>query len=198
LAKNITVDCISNLTNINNKFYHLLESFKSVNLNVSIDSYGSHNDYIRYPSNFNSIEQNLIKLAEKSIQTNLQITIQTLSMFNFYDFLNWIAQLQNNFQNQNKKLGVNISFVHSPSTFDIINAPNKLKKHFINQIKEFRTKNTVRFDTKFNLSLINLEKNFINDYKEEKNKEILEHIDTLNLRRNIKIVDYIPNFYDYF
>jgi len=198
IAKNITVDCISNLTNINNKFYQLLESFKSVNLNVSIDSYGSHNDYIRYPSNFNSIEKNLIKLAEKNIQTNLQITIQTLSMFNFYDFLNWISKIYNIFQTKGKKLGFNIYFVHSPEILDIVYAPNSLKKDFVEQIKKFRLENTIKFDTKFNLSLMNLEKNFLIQHKTEKNKNILEYIDVLDHRRTIKITNYIPNFYNYF
>ena len=198
VAKNIIIDCISNLTNINNKFYQLLESFKSVNLNVSIDSYGSHNNYIRYPSNFNSIEKNLVKLAEKNIQTNLQITVQTLSMFNFYDFLNWISKIYNIFQTRGKKLGFNMYFVHSPEVLDIVYAPNSLKKHFIDQIKRFKLENTIKFDTKFNLSLVNLEKNFLIQNTKEKNKEILEYINTLDNRRTIKITNYIPNFYNYF
>ena len=54
---NITLDCITNLTNINNRFYEILNDFKQVNIDVSIDSYDLSNDYIRYPSKFNKIEE---------------------------------------------------------------------------------------------------------------------------------------------
>ena len=59
IISNITLDCITNLTNINNRFYEILNNFKKVNINVSIDSYDLSNDYIRYPSKFGKIEENI-------------------------------------------------------------------------------------------------------------------------------------------
>lgn len=198
LSHQITIDCITNLTNLNNKFFTLLNSFKSVNLNVSVDSYGRHNDYIRYPSKFTNVEDNLKKAADMQIQINLQITLQTISMFNFYDFLSWINSMTKYYENKGKKLGLNMSFVDAPQLLNVKYAPNKLKKHFVSQIALFRKEKRFSFDTKFNLELVNLEKKLVEQNKFEKSVETIQFVENLDARRSIKITDYVPDFYDYF
>ena len=197
IAKNIELDCISNLTNINNKFFDQIKNFKNVNLNVSIDSYGKHNEYIRYPSNFLQIEKNIHRLIDSNIQINLQISLQTLSMFNFYDFLLWMHNLNVTFNNKNKKLGLNISKVFSPNIFDMSTSPLKLKEHFVSDIYKFYKEFSPNFDFKFNLEIQRTKKNLF-DTVNVLSLELLEFIKTNDLKRNIKITDYIPNFYDYF
>ena len=197
IAKNIDLDCISNLTNINNKFFSQLQYFKKVNINVSLDAYGTHNNYIRYPSDFLQIEKNIYKLIDTNMQINLQISLQTLSMFNFYEYLLWINDLENAFSNKNKRLGTNISKVFSPNIFNVYNAPLKLKEHFVNSLEKFYDKFSPNFDLKFNLE-IQRTKNSLFDTTNTNSKELLEFINKNDLKRNIKITDYIPNFYDYF
>lgn len=197
IAKNIELDCISNLTNINNKFFDQIKNFKNVNLNVSIDSYGKHNEYIRYPSNFLQIEKNIHKLIESDIQINLQISLQTLSMFNFYDFLLWIHNLNSTFNSKNKKLGINISKVFSPNIFNMFNSPLKLKEHFVSDIDKFYKEFSPNFDLKFNLEIQRTKKHLFNTVN-VLSRELLEFIKTNDVKRNIKIIDYIPNFYNYF
>lgn len=198
LSKNITIDCISNLTNVKRKFYTLLESFKHVAINVSVDAYGRQNDYIRFPSNFETIEKNLHELSKKRLQVNLQITIQVLSMFKFYDFLKWIAKMHDAFQTQEKKLGLNVSFVHFPKILDITTAPNTLKREFVNQITLFKNENTTKFDTKFTISMRNLEKTLVQQHQKENIQATIDYIEKLDQRRSIKITNYIPKFYNYF
>lgn len=198
LSKNITIDCISNLTNTKVKFYSLLQHFKSVDINVSVDAYGRHNDYIRYPSKFYSIEQNLLKLINTNVQVNLQITVQTLSMFDFYRFLVWVAEMQDTFSKHKKKLGLNLSYVHKPSLLDITKAPNPLKESFITQIQRFRKAKKSISDTKFSLSLKMLEKTLIDTHRTEDTENTRAYIEQLDQRRSIKITNYIPNFYDFF
>jgi len=197
LIKNIELDCISNLTNINNKFYQLLNDFKSVNLNASIDSFGRTNDYIRYPSNFKKIEQNLLELSEKNIQINLQITLQILSMFNFSDFLHWINDIQIRFHQKNKILGLNLFYVEQPSYLCIQNASKKLKQKFIQDVQKFIPNKHIRYNLKFMLELKNLEKTLLQSHKDSDNDELISYINILDTRRNIKITNYIPDFYEY-
>jgi len=198
LSKNITIDCISNLTNVKNKFYNLLESFKKVDIDVSVDAYGLQNDYIRFPSKFKTIEKNLNELSEKSYQVNLGITIQVLSMFRFYDFLSWISKMQKIFENKRKKLGLNMWFVNDPAMLDIHTAPNRLKEHFVNQITLFKKEHNTNFDTKFSLSLRTLEKTLVKQHKKENIQGTIDYIETLDQRRSIKITNFIPEFYDFF
>jgi pyruvate-formate lyase-activating enzyme len=197
IISNITLDCITNLTNINNRFYEILNDFKQVHIDVSIDSYDLSNDYIRYPSKFDKIEENLIKMSKTKHQINLQISLQTLSMFNFYDFLLWIIKMQKIFKSNNKKLGLNLSRVHFPTMFNPYMAPIKLKNKFIEDIKRVINEDKSTFDLKFNLELQRLIKNLCNSEKNEKDN-LLIFIKDIDQKRNIKITDYISTFYDYF
>jgi organic radical activating enzyme len=194
----IDVDCISNLTNINTKFYKLLEHFKSVNINASIDAHDKVNDYIRFPSKFQKIEKNLLELANKKLQVNLQITLQTLSMYNFYDFLIWINDVQRKYKQKNKTLGLNISYVSDPACLDIKNAPIKLKQKMTADIKKFRKdqSSTIK-DLSFNIQLRNIEKILSNVNPSKYTEEIKSYSVMLDTRRNIKITNYIPDFYEY-
>jgi len=198
LTEQIEIDCISNLTNINNKFYELLEHFKSVNINASVDAYDQVNDYIRFPSKFYIIEQNLLELSKKNVQVNLQISLQTLSMYNFYDFLAWINGIQKKYKQQDKTIGVNISYVTTPTHLDMKNAPVKLKEKMIADIKQFKNQhqNTIN-DLRFNIELRNLEQRLSAGHPPRYINDLKDYLNTLDSRRNIKITNYIPNFHDY-
>lgn len=196
LIYNITLDCITNLTNTNNKFYEILNDFKHVNIDVSIDSYNLSNDYIRYPSKFNKIEENLIKMSKSKHQINLQISLQTLSMYNFYDFLLWIDSMTNIFKDNGKKLGVNLSRVQFPSIFDPTLAPIKLKNKFVDDLKKFTSERRSSFDLKFNIEIQNIIKHLCKIEKNDQNN-LLIFIKDIDRNRNIKVIDYIPTFYDY-
>jgi organic radical activating enzyme len=197
LIQNIEIDCISNLTNVNNKFYKLLSEFKNVNLDVSIDAYGDACNYIRFPSNFEKIEQNLLSLIDRKIQVNLQISLQTLSMYNFYDFLVWIHNINAKFEMKNKKIGLNLSFVTSPAIYDINFAPIKLKEKFLSDIAKFKSSYSLKDNLKFNMSIRNIEKTLLSTHTTDNWAELERNIQTLDQRRNIKVTNYIPDFHKY-
>jgi len=195
ISKNISVDCISNLTNINQKFYKMLEGFKQVNLNVSVDAYGDACNYIRFPSNFDKISDNISRITKSNIQVNLQISLQVLSMFNFYDFLVWIHNKQ---QSVDRKLGLQITFVKQPDMLDIENAPSKLKDKFISDIIAFENQYNLKHDLGFNMSIQNIKKTLQGTpTNTDKTKELLEYIHQIDTRRNIKVTNFIPNFHNF-
>ena len=197
LIGNIDVDCISNLTNVNTKFYKLLSEFKSVKLNVSLDAFGDACNYIRFPSNFKKIEENLLSLIDKKIQVNLQITLQTLSMFNFYDFLEWIYNMNSQFKKRGKKIGLNLSFVTGPDVLDINFAPIKLKQKFLSDIYKFNSTYNLKHEIKFNLALKKITETLISDHMKDKWDDLNRYIELLDQRRNTKITNFIPNFFEY-
>ena len=104
IIQNINLQVISNLTNLNTKFFNFLKDFKSVQLSVSVDAYGSANEYIRYPSNFEQIEKNLIELSNKIGNINVEIhnSIQILSLFNYDKFLEWCKKIQEIYNKKKK------------------------------------------------------------------------------------------------
>ncbi len=102
-ADRISLDYNSNITNIHNKCFDLWKHFKHVQLSCSIDGIEKVNDYIRYPSKWSSIYNNLKKL-EDSNQPNLTIwiilSVSILNIFYLDEIIKW--QLSQNFKNINK------------------------------------------------------------------------------------------------
>jgi len=195
ISKNITITVVTNLTNINNRFYKMLDNFKSVKLVTSIDAFGTTNDFIRFPSKFNQIEKNLISLASSKFEVTMCVALQSLSVFGLYDFLNWITKLQKIYKNKNKNLGLQNTIVSDPPALSIYNAPEKLKKHFIEQINNFSPAKKISYGLKFNLELLNLTKNIL-DYKEDRTKQLITYIEDICKTRKINVTDYIPDFYE--
>ena len=198
LINKIDIDCITNLTNTNNKFYDFLYKFKTVNLNASIDAYGLVNNYIRYPSKFEKIEENLMSLADKNLQVNLQISLQVLSMFNFYAFLEWIEKMQEIYRVKNKKLGLNLSYVTGPKHFDIAKSSKMLRNKMADDISKYQNYFQKPKDVKFQLQLNNLLSILQNeqlDYSDSSG--LIKHIEEIDTRRNIKITNFIPDFHKY-
>ena len=195
LDKNIEVDCISNLTNINQKFYSMLQGFKKVNLNVSVDAYGDACNYIRFPSNFKKISENIDKISATNIQVNLQISLQVLSMYNFYEFLKWIHDKQ---ESMDKKIGLQLTYVKEPEMLDIYNAPTKLKQKFVDDIHRFEADYKLKQDLGFNIEIQNLKKTLLDTSGPNTDpQELLDYIKVLDTRRNIKITNFIPEFHNY-
>ena len=89
-SSNITLKYNTNLTNIPK---HLLESwklFKSVKLNCSIDAIGELNRYIRYPSDWATIERNFFKVRElPNVITEVHCTVQMYNIFHLHQVLDW-------------------------------------------------------------------------------------------------------------
>ena len=203
IIQNINLQVISNLTNLNTKFFNFLKDFKSVQLSVSVDAYGSANEYIRYPSNFEQIEKNLIELSNKIGNINVEIhsSIQILSLFNYDKFLEWCKKIQEIYNKKKKTFKIVAQKVMFPEIYNLFNAPKKLKNKFINDVDTFFENNPISLkdNNNFKIELQLLKKVLISSIPNEKILNTLkETITQLDQKRNIKINDCIPNFYDYF
>ncbi len=199
----VEVECISNLTNVNNRFYELLSKFKNARILASIDAYGSVNDYIRHPSHFAKVEENLIKLGERdNINVALINSTQVLSMYNYDEFLRWLKKISGMHDKLGKKLFVNINRVNYPNTLNISNAPLPLKKKFLEDLELYQG-----FDLgdQFNTEIRAIKKHLLSEEQSDflmgKNtgeNKLIEFITKNDQDRNIKVTNYIPNFYNYF
>jgi len=81
-----------NLTLITPKVIELWKQFKKVELNVSIDDLGKRNDYIRYPSKFETIETNLELLNGNSFDIKVIQTVSVLNVYNVGNFYEYFTQ----------------------------------------------------------------------------------------------------------
>lgn len=82
-SKNITLKFHSNLAVLPRKFMDIWPKFKRVRPNLSIDGIGSTYEYIRYPSKWNVVAQNIDDLLDLAKRMDLIIDIHTVfSTFN--------------------------------------------------------------------------------------------------------------------
>lgn len=91
-APEILVEYNTNLTNISNRAWDIWKHFKQINIGASIDGVGEINNYMRYPSNFDQIYKNLIKLsqAEGNYKVWIAATINVFNVLHFPEFMEWI------------------------------------------------------------------------------------------------------------
>jgi MoaA/NifB/PqqE/SkfB family radical SAM enzyme len=90
-AKKCILRYNSNGVDLPLKLFDLWKHFKSVKFNFSIDAVGDKNDYIRYPSKWNNIVQNLHVLDETddNITVNIATAVQLLNVCYLTELAEW-------------------------------------------------------------------------------------------------------------
>jgi pyruvate-formate lyase-activating enzyme len=199
LCKNIKVQVITNLTNTKVRFYELLKDFKEVRISVSVDAHGGANDYIRWPSKFESVSENFKVISEyKNIsEIGISNTINILSMFNYGDFLNWSKEIEKICHRYDRVFGVAPMKIYAPLHFSPFIAPKQLKQKFSNDVKEFFTHHNfhnTKTKTELQLMIKRLSMSKENIRELDRLRTTVRQLDT---QRNIKITDYIPDFHKY-
>jgi len=197
---NIDLQIITNATNVNNKFYALLEKFKSVQLSVSIDAYGLANDYIRWPSKFDQLEKNLVKMSafKNNVAVELLNTVNILSMFNYHDFLKWCKKIESIFESKGKIFRIVPMKVEFPKKYSPFLAPLKLKEKFINDVKMFMKDENLTHNSNWKTEMMIILKQISTaSVDNESMSGLKETIKDLDHKRNKKITNYIPDIHEY-
>ena len=89
VSKNIRLKITTNLTNLQTRFLDLFDKFKTVVINGSIDGVGNTNEYIRHPSDWNTIERNIDLILETNALLNLTPVIQIYNIFKIDELVKW-------------------------------------------------------------------------------------------------------------
>lgn len=86
---------------VNDEIIELWKQFKKVKVGFSIDAVGDRNYYIRYPSDWDTIERNLHKLdnTPDNIQVSIATAIQILNIKHLPELAKW--KIQQNFKKVN-------------------------------------------------------------------------------------------------
>ena len=100
-ADNILVRYNTNGLLVDDEIIELWKKFKKVKVGFSIDAVSDRNYYIRYPSNWDTIERNLHKLdnTPDNIQVSIATAIQILNIKNLPELAKW--KIQQNFKKVN-------------------------------------------------------------------------------------------------
>ena len=151
-AKNCVLRYNSNGTDISDKLLNLWTYFKQVKFNFSIDAVGEKNNYIRYPSDWNSLVANMHKLdsTDDNVTVNMACAVQLLNVGSLVELAEW--KLDQNFTKINRVpygAGViGLHLVYLPSYLNVRVLPKDVKQKVSETISMFaNTYNTQEFNT---------------------------------------------------
>ena len=85
------VDIVTNGTKLPDSTLDILQKFKNMNIYLSVDGIGPHNNYIRSGSKWEDIEKNIKRYKERNIKVELYYILQHTSLFTFqplYEYCN--------------------------------------------------------------------------------------------------------------
>ena len=167
--KNLSITLTTNLTNVNPKLTKWLPKLKQWTVWASVDGLGERTEYIRYPSNFKKVCENL-EFYKNLLGTNGDITlspaIQLLNIDQLDDIIKWWLEFSDN------KLGkqFNISWlaqVHYPTicNYDIL--PKEYKDKIADELEKSseQFKNFSSITQYYNNQITNLRYNNMSDEK---------------------------------
>jgi|TARA_B110000503_G_scaffold96599_1_gene145238 sulfatase maturation enzyme AslB (radical SAM superfamily) len=86
----------TNMTTWPEGFYDKLAFFNSSEIQMSIDGYKSHNAYIRYPTDWNKLEENFEKALKlpSTVQLKIYFVYQAWNVFDVGDLIGWLESKQ--------------------------------------------------------------------------------------------------------
>ena len=126
-APKISLTYNINLTTLPDSLLELWKNFKDITIYSSIDAIEDQNEYIRFPSNW----QTTITTLEKLFHSKYKIIIlQTISIFNFTT----LPQLSNFLQVNFPHIELNYNFVETPNYLSPYIIPSSLRKKVIKKL----------------------------------------------------------------
>lgn len=204
VAKNITIEYNTNLTNVQERAKDLWKHFKKVRIGASIDGMGDVLEYQRYPAKWSQIERNLrvIDQLPDNVHAWISATVTLTNVWQFPDFMLW--KLQQGFNKINNNRGnpiMNYHVCHRPWTSNIQVLPMNLKE----ELRELYDRKRVEFDkyephvvrsaNKILDSIIKFA--FADDFNHDpygKLNTFVEFNQKLDQVRNQNILDIIPQY----
>jgi len=182
-SKEITLEYHTNGTNLPPKLIELWQNFKQIKLSFSVDDIEERLYYQRFPSKHDVVVNNIINIKnEGSINTDIEI-VPTVSLYNVYN----LDRLYKFYQDE-VSIRVNIiNFLTYPSKLAIFNLPDQDKDMLLEKYSNVLPQSV----------LGELKYNFFKEQSQGLDK-FINFTKSLDNHRNISILDYLPEYSEYF
>ena len=133
--KDIVLFFNTNCTNVNKQFLELISQFDQVNINASMDGIGIVNEYIRAPSDWKQISENIEKLAQMpNVNLGVTPTIQVYNVFDIVNMLEWVDGLNKKY---NKQIFIDFLVNHHPHHLSVRILDDDLRKTALDMIRAY-------------------------------------------------------------
>ena len=197
----IYLDITSNLTNITDRWLESLGRFKDVQLQFSIDATEKTNEYIRSPSKWVQVEENIRRYLNFEAETDTKWMLsfhQTVSIYNIFDFWKlheWIESLrpEDKFKRLEDGFPYHMYVVHTPVELDARILPLEYRPKILEDFNKYRPNISQNLSTIGIESVLDILKN---NSRPENADEVLklckERSIAIDKVRGQYINDYIP------
>lgn len=172
LQSNIRLEVVSNFAQYNKKWFDNLQGFTGKFI-ASVDAIGEQGEYIRYPSDWNKVEKNILQFIEtygEQFDFEVMPTLQILNIFYVDRLASWC-----------NKHGIKLTLtnrLNEPQHFAVYNLPAALKRQAIKRIKKTKMPNVNTQEVK---ELIN----YINKPTQLSKKLICKELDIIDKKRKV-------------
>jgi len=179
-AHKIRLKYNTNLTNIPEELVKKWKHFKKIQLNCSIDAYGELDRYIRYPSDWATIDKNFKRIRkQKKVNIEIHCTVQMYNILRLHEFLEYAL-------GYNHKIYFNI--LNHPECLNIRVLPAKLKDAAFESLMPYlevpKLKGVIDYM-------------YAEDWS-DKMDEFIDYTFALDKSRNQYLTAIIPEFEEYF
>ena len=211
-AKDMVVEYNSNITNIPQRAWDIWKHFRRIGIGASIDAIGDLNYYIRYPSHFKKIWENLNKLS--SADGNFKIWYATtISVYNVYTLPEMLEFIITNtlprVNDDDMKPIMSPHPLHGPHFLNIRMLPQPIKDKIADKFEQSKE----NLDSVINKFIVDESRNtaskeqmrtILDTYKEfmyakdmsASLPKFWEHTRKLDAIRGHKFEDYCPEIYE--
>ncbi len=139
IAEKISLEYSTNISVLPDDYLDIWKNFSSVNIMLSLDDIGQRNDWLRWPSQWNQIDQNLKWYIKNKLPNMNLLVCQTISALNIFyvqEFIDYCGSLEINHT---------ANFVYTPEIFSARSINNDKKemiykmlgKHNLSQLKSW-------------------------------------------------------------
>jgi len=206
IAKNIEImnyildsgntDCYialtTNLTNYNEEFFNTMSKFKHGEIQISIDDVFERNHYIRYPTQWKHVEENIVKLYYK-FPTNWIIKHYTVFQVYNYDnitnIIDWVKLHRSYHKAESERVYIwSPIILENPKYLDARILPKANKNYVINKLSMYLNENSEIDNTYWKHGLTQIIKFLESDFHtyehaKELRKKFVHYNDTLDKSR---------------
>jgi len=195
--KTINLQFNSNFQTLNKEWFDILKDFQG-EMWPSIDGVGKVAEYVRYPSDWSKVSQNLKFFIEQCPHWKVRVcpTVSILNIFNLKELYEYVYNDIYENASDNIRLTLN-NRVYSPNWLDIRNLPKKLKDIANNKLDHIETK-YFKYEIKFNATF-----NYIDEVRKHLNykpeidfSETIKNLEKLDKIRNNSWKDVLTTIYN--
>ena len=179
-SKEVNLHYSINMTNVPDDFIEIWKQFKNVRLHLSIDDLNERNEYIRTGSNWEVTLKNFLKIIEYKDIFRIEVcqTVSCLNVMNIDKFKEFTDKYN---------IIVAHNYVHHPSFQHVSILPDEMKEELLLNLKNLN-----------NYELERLKAELYADCEENAIEKFINFIKLLDTKRNVNILDYLPEWKNYF